>query len=257
MIIRTFNLTYFLLLFFILSACILITCLLRGKSEDIKRKVMYGLCYFNIFLFVIYKVYLKIGNQELLDKGYRFNIWLELPIQLCNISLFLVPLGLYKKHDFLYAYGFYIAPLGALMALTFPEPAFTNTNLFYFHNIGFYFTHANIIINGVLLVTLGFFKPSFKKVPSLLIFIIVLTVASFLVNLSLRALFHVPANYFFSYEPVGISILELFWKILPVRCIYLSFGLIILIAYVSVITIPFQMCRKKEQEESEVAEMYE
>ena len=51
MIIRTFNLTYFLLLFFILSACILITCLLRGKSEDIKRKVMYGLCYFNIILF--------------------------------------------------------------------------------------------------------------------------------------------------------------------------------------------------------------
>ena len=58
------------------------------------------------------------------------------------------------KNKFITNFSFYIAPLGALMALTFPLPMYINTNIFLFKNIGFYCTHGILIVMGVLLGTL-------------------------------------------------------------------------------------------------------
>lgn len=241
--IRPFNLTYFLLIFIIGMMIFLISWLLKKSSFKFKRKILLGFCIFNIIFFIIYKTSLAIGNAELERKNYIFNIWLELPIHLCNISLFLVPLGLLLDKRSLYAYGFYIAPLGAFMALTFPEAAFSDTNLLIFSSLGFYFTHANIIIIGILLVSLGFFNPRFDIIPQMILIAFCLAFGAFCINFLIRHFIHVPANYFFTHDPSGISILEMFWRILPVKFLYTIFGLGILAIYSCFVTGIFYIIR--------------
>lgn len=246
MYISTFNYTYFLLIFFIILVVTLTTILFKNKQVKNKKTLLLALCIFNIVFFIVYKISLAIGSDDLARHGYHFNIWTELPMHLCNVSLFLVPIGLLLNKESIYAYGFYVAPLGAFMAITFPNPYFTNTNLLFFYNIGFYFTHINIIIIGLLICTLGFFKPNFKSIPFLFILVFSLACGSFLINLGIRFHFKAPANYFFTYEPEGISILELFWKILPIRFLYVIFALVILGVYTSLVTLPFYLVERQK-----------
>lgn len=244
MIIKFGNLTYFAMFAFTAGLVLLFTFLLKNKPDKIKKQVLYIFCLLNIVFWIGYKIDLFIGHPDLDAKGYTFNIWLELPIQLCNISLFLIPIGLLLNDQRLLSYGFYIAPLGAFMAITFADPDFTNSNIFYLHNIGYYGTHINIIVAGILLVTLGYFTPSFKQLPFLILFLFVLSLSIFGVNLLIRKFCHADANYFYTVDPNGIFILEFFWSILPVKYLYCIFAIIILLAYCSLVNLPFYFVKK-------------
>lgn len=246
-IINPFNLVYFGYLVLNILIIIGLSLLLRKKSEKTKYIVLMSICIFNALLWVIYKVVLFIGNKDLASTGFEFNIWKELPFHLCNISIIIVPIGLALRKKWLYAYGFYVAVLGAFMAVTFPCLGFYNTSIFGLHNIGFYGTHGLIIVVGVLLVTLGFLKPSFKDIPILVFVVFALGLFAFILNLFFKYLIHVDTNYFYVMEPEGISILELFWKILPVKFVYLIFGIVILIVYSLIIDTPFMFVEKMKE----------
>ena len=41
-----------------------------------------------------------------------FNIFNELPLHLCNINLFLIPLGVWKRNRSIMGFSFFVAPLG-------------------------------------------------------------------------------------------------------------------------------------------------
>lgn len=246
MVIEAFNGTYFLLLALIVAVAVGITLLMRKKGEQSKRKLLLGMCIFNIIFYVVYKFGLYFRTPGLPD-SYEFDSWLELPFHLCNISLFLVPLGIYLKKDFLLAYGIFIAPLGALLAMTFPAEGFGELNIFYAHMLGFYGFHALLIITGILLVSLGFYKPTFRKIPVMFLFLVALSLTVFGFNLLLRGATGVAANYFYTVEPEGISILELFWRWIPVPYLYLLPGIVIFCAYTGLITLPFFLAERKKK----------
>lgn len=245
MVIEAFNGTYFLLFALIIAAAAVITLLMRKKGEQTKRKLLLGLCIFNIVYYVVYKFGLYFRTPGLPD-SYEFNSWLELPFHLCNISLFLVPLGIYLKKDFLLAYGIFIAPLGALLAMTFPAEGFGGMNIFYPHMLGFYGFHALLIVTGILLVSLGFYKPTFRKIPTMFTFLVVLSSVVFGFNLLLRCVTGAAVNYFYTVEPEGISLLELFWSWIPVPYLYLLPGIVIFCGYTGLITVPFYLAGKKK-----------
>lgn len=246
MVIETFNITYFVVLLLTAGLIVLLTFIAKNKSENFKRKLLLTLCYFNAGLWVVYKVWLAFGSFGIPDT-YSFNIWTELPLHLCNISLILVPIGIHLKKDGILAYGFFIAPLGAFMAYTFPSVGFTGLNILYPHMLGYYITHLLIIVVGVLIVTLGFFKPTFKKIPSMFLTAFCLSFGAFLINLFIRGVFNAPANYFYACEPEGISLLELFWGIIPVPYVYLIFAIAILGVYTVLTTLPFYLYDKKNK----------
>ena len=89
-----------------------------------------------------------------------------------------------------------------------------------------------------------------QSVPMLLMQIIgnklILSSCAFAVNILIRRFTGSPANYFYTYDPEGISILELFWSLLPVRYLYCSFAVIILAACTCVTNIPFCLLHKKK-----------
>lgn len=259
MTIKAFNETYFLVLFIGLIIIVLFTVFLKKKSYETKRKVLLGYCLFNIILYFIYKGALMMPRAEYSKYGYEFNIWLELPLQLCNISMFLVPIGILlnkgKISQFLKGYGFFVAPLGAFMAITSPEPLFNGTSLLEFYNIGFYFTHLNILCYGILLVTLGFYRPSYKAMPLMVGFIFILSIVIYGADKLLSLIGGVTVNYFFLVNPGGVSILESFWKIIPCEYFYMIFGIVILVAYMALVTLPFYLSDKKQNHKLQKASL--
>lgn len=247
---KIYPLTSFAFYFILIVAAAItltLTFVFRKKDEKTRKLVILIFCAFNILLFTVYKFVLASEPESLVKHNYEFIIWEELPLHLCNISLFLVPIGMLLNNRKLLSYGFYIAPLGAILAVVSPSPEFIGESIFEFYNIGFYFTHLNIVIIGILLVTLGFFTPSYKQMAFLNIYAGCIATGIHILNLILRALTGADVNYFYTVHDDGVSILKIFWNMIPVSFIYLIFGLIILNIYVALITLPFHLNEKKKR----------
>lgn len=235
MIIRPFNLVHIIVLLITVIVTVVLSLILRKKDQKFKDRFVIGLAIFNILFFIIYKIWLANDNTY---EG--FSIWKELPLQLCNINMFLIPIGVYKKNKYLLTFSFYIAPLGALMALLFPDINFINNNIFMLRNIGFYGTHIIIFAMGMILAPLGYVEPKIKNIPVLLISAAVLSLGAFLINLLLTWITKVEVNYFYAMNPSGISILELFWSLIPIKYLYLLPATLILSAYVGIVDLIYR-----------------
>ena len=136
---------HLLLLLLTATAVLLIFLLLRGKPEARRSRFLIGVCLFNLALFAGYKLSLSMDAAYV--RAYYpngFNIFNELPLHLCNINLFLIPLGVWKRNRSIMGFSFFVAPLGALMALLFPEPLFSGFSLFLPRIFGYYVTHENL-----------------------------------------------------------------------------------------------------------------
>lgn len=235
MIIRPFNLVHIGVLLLAVILTIVASLLLRKKEQKTKDYIMIGTAIFNIIFFVVYKIWL--AN----DATYEgFSIWKELPLQLCNINMFLIPLGIILKNKYLLTFSFYIAPLGALMALVFPDINFINNDIFMLRNIGFYGTHIIIFGMGLILAPLGYIEPKFKNFGTLLISVVVLSLGAFIINIILTAATGIEINYFYVMNPSGISILELFWSLIPVKYLYLLPAALILTVYVVIVDLIYR-----------------
>ena len=89
---------HLLLLLLTAAAVLLIFLLLRGKPEARRSRFLIGVCFFNLALFAGYKLLLSMDAAYV--RAYYpngFNIFNELPLHLCNINLFLIPLGVWKR----------------------------------------------------------------------------------------------------------------------------------------------------------------
>ena len=152
---------HLLLLLLTAAAVLLIFLLLRGKPEARRSRYLIGVCFFNLALFAGYKLSLSMDAAYI--RAYYpngFNIFNELPLHLCNINLFLIPLGVWKRNRSIMGFSFFVAPLGALMALLFPEPLFSGFSLFLPRIFGYYVTHALLVVCGLSLATLAFTAPT-------------------------------------------------------------------------------------------------
>lgn len=244
MIINRLNYVYFIILGITIMLILLLWLLLRKKSEKVKSIVIASMCIFDIVFFFVYKYWLSIDPKFLELAGLtKFNWWNELPLQLCNISLFLIPIGVLTNNKFLKSYCFYITPLGALMAITFPEPAFVNDSVFALRNIGFYGTHMILIISGMSLLTLKLYKPSYKEIWLPTLVTLCLALIMFGVNTILRNTVCPEANYFFTYK-CDVPLLSTFYKIIPVPMLYLLLSVFILVPYCLLITFIYNLYYK-------------
>ena len=175
-----------------------------------------------------------------------FNIFNELPLHLCNINLFLIPIGLWKRNRSIMGFSFFVAPLGALMALLFPEPLFSGFSLFLPRIFGYYVTHALLVVCGLSLATLGFYRPDPKDIPRILKTFGLLAVGAHLINLLLRLTLCPEANYFFTYG-AEISVLKLFWRIIPVPLLYGLPAPLILAGYMYAVCALSRLARGAEE----------
>lgn len=228
MIIKPFNLLYFTLLFVTIGLVIVFSIVFKNKSEFFKKMFIFSIGVFNLVFFIVYKYWLYIDD-------YPFDIWLEMPLHLCNINIFIISIGVLIKNKYLLTFGGIVGPLGALMALTFPYPNFFDNSIFLLRNIGYYGTHLVIILMGLLIFGFGFIKPELKNLKCLVICSTCLSLFIFLLNLLFRWISGSDVNYFYTMHPNGISILEVFWNLIPVPYLYLLPAILLLVVYFFVV----------------------
>ena len=230
--------------------------LLRGRSERTRSLVLIAACVVTLIGFVIYKYFLSLDSDyNLITAGMGgFNWWGELPLQLCNINMLLIPIAVLKKSRPLMCFSFFLGPLGALMALLMPGNGFDGYSLLLPRMLGYYGTHFMVVIEGLALASFGLFRPRFRDLPKAALAVLGIAFVIFLFNLLLRWTgLHPKANYFFSVETEGNFLLELFHSWLPFPFLYLipSFG--ILIPYMLLVTIPFELADRRARKAAAAA----
>ena len=214
---------------------------LEKKSLETRKKTLVWIMFGTLALFFVYKLLLSMDAEysaicAAAGEG-EFTWWKELPIQLCNINLILVPVSILTGKRELQSFSFFLGPLGAIMALLMPCTGFEYYSLLLPRMWGFYITHWVVFFGSLSLRTFGIYKPKFKDLKRTVITTVILTFVVFLFNMLLRVTgICETANYFFVVEPVGNPILELLHGFIPVPFLYILPCLLILIPYMLLVT---------------------
>ena len=242
-IMKTFNPLFFTTFAAFIALLVAASLLVRKRSEKTKKIVLITACVITFIGFFVYKYFLSIDaeyDKLVIETRGGFTWWAELPLQLCNINMILIPIAVAFDLRPVKSFSFFMAPLGALMALLSPAVGFNGYSIWLPRMLGFYGTHFMIIIEGLALATFGFYRPKFKDFPKTILTIVILLLVITGINLLLiKTGLYERANYFFTMEHEGISILKLFWSWIPVPVLYLLPGAVILLAYMSLVTAPF------------------
>ncbi len=247
LILRPLNGVFFGFLgIFVLLLVIAGLALRRAKERTRKAAVVtagaVGLLCFFAYKYALFIDPAYVGLTEAMG---GFNWWGELPLQLCNINMLLIPFGVLKKNRPLMCFGFFLGPLGALMALLMPANGFDGYSLLLPRMIGYYGTHFMIVVEGLALVTFGLFRPRLRDLPKAALTVLLVALAVFLLNLLLRWTgLHPKANYFYSVETEGNFLLEIFHRWVPVPFLYLLPSFLILVPYMLLVTAPFALAER-------------
>ena len=247
---RPFNTLFFLVFAVFILLLIAASILLRKKSERTRELVLITACVVTMIGFILYKVSLSRDSEfNIITAGMGgFNWWGELPLQLCNINMILIPIAVLKKSSPLQCFCFFLAPLGALMALVMPGIGFGGYSLLLPRMLGYYGTHFMIVIEGLALVTFGLYRPRFRDLPRAILTAVIIAFCVFMFNMLLRWTgLHPQANYFFSVETEGNFLLDLFHSWIPYPFLYLLPCIGILGVYMVLITTPFALTARKKR----------
>ena len=106
--------------------------------------------------------------------------------------------------------------------------------------LGYYITHWAIFFGGVALAALGLYRPRFRDFPFTLLTTMGVAFVAFVISEAFRfAHLSDHANYFFSIESEGNPVLGLFYRVIPVPYLYLLLSIVILLPYMSLVTVGF------------------
>ncbi len=241
---RPFNTLFWLVAAFFALLLAAASLLLREKSERVKKTVLVTASIVTLVGFFIYKFYLSVDadyNEITANMG-GFNWWGELPLQLCNINMLLLPVAVLRRDRGLMCFCFFLGPLGAMMALAMPVNGFNGYSLLLPRMLGFYGTHFMVVIQGLALASFGLFRPRFRDLPRAILTALGVALGAFVVDLLLRRSgLHPKANYFFAMETEGNPLLEIFRRLIPLPYLYLIPSLCILCPYMLLVTLPFAL----------------
>ena len=252
LILRSFNGLFFLLFAAFALVFLILSVILRRRSDRARRGVLAGLMLFTLAVFVWYKIMLSLDTEysalcAAAGKG-AFSWWGELPFQLCNINMILIPVAMLTKKRSLMGFSFFMGALGAAMALSMPGVGFQDCSILLPRMIGFYFTHFMVFFGSIALVSFGIYRPKFRDLPLVVVSVLVLSFLVFLFNMFLRLTgLHPFANYFFSVETEGNPILELFHSWLPYPYLFLLPSYLILIPYMLLVTALLNIGGKRKE----------
>ena len=249
-IMRPFNGLFCLCFAAFLLLLVLASLLLRRSSERTRRAVLIAACLVTLVGYFVYKYLLSLDadyNVITANMG-GFNWWGELPLQLCNINMILIPIAVLRRSRPLMCFSFFLGPLGALMALVMPGNGFDGYSLLLPRMLGYYGTHFMIVIEGLALVTFGLFRPRFRDLPRAVLAILLIALCVFGINMLLRwSGLHPKANYFFSVETEGNFLLEIFHSWIPYPFLYLLPAVGILVPYMLLVTLGFTLADRRKK----------
>ncbi len=237
-IMRPFNALYIAVFAASIAVLVVASLILRNKSEALRRRVIIIASLITLAGFFVYKGFLSVDRDfdRITAQMGGFNWWGELPLQLCNINMILIPIAVHWNKRALMSFCFFVGVLGATMALAMPGNGFSGYSLLLPRMLGYYGTHFAIVVEALALVTFGLYKPKFRDLPMATLMLVLIALAACGISLLLRVTgLHPKANYFYSVETEGNALLELFHKYLPGPYLYLLPSIGILWVYMGLV----------------------
>ena len=132
----------------------------------------------------------------------EFDIRTGLPLHLCSVSLFTYPLAVFTENrtfrNFIYAVNL----PGAFFALITPDIG--NSTAFSFYFLHLVIAHTFIVLIPLYMVCCGMFRPDTRRLPSVVLMLILLLLPVAAVNRLLGS------NYFFINGPVRGTLTQTF-----------------------------------------------
>ena len=208
--------------FFLLLAAA--SAILRKKDERVRKYVLVVACLVTLVGFFVYKGFLSVDREydAVTQATGGFSWWGELPLQLCNINMIMIPVAVLWDKRPLKGFCFFVGAMGAAMALCVPGNGFEGYSLLLPRMLGYYGTHFAIVVEALALATFDLYKPKLRDLPLVLVSLFGITLVIFGVNTLMRVTgLHPNANYFYTYDPEGNALLSLFYGWLPVPFLYL------------------------------------
>lgn len=237
---RPFNGLFWLIMCGYTAVYAVASIVLRKYGMDFRKNVILVIAGFVIICYFIYKY--RLSRDKEYDELYYskvggFTWWYELPLHLCNINMFLIPLGIILNNRYIQGFAFYIGPVGTMMAILMPSGPFNNCSIFKPRMMGYYFTHFSIFFNCFLLVTAGIYDPQYADILPIVVVGIGLSFIIFCFNMVLRKTgIAIKANYFYTVEPEENKILEFFNQRIPYSFLYLIPVFILFVPYMYLLT---------------------
>ena len=215
MLLTVFSFPWFCIMAFGALLTALLPLLLRKKTRDEKRDFLYKLSMGTLVFFLLYKLWL------FADPTYETTVFEELPVNLCNIALILMPLAAKTDSRGLMGLLFFECPLGGLMALLMPSEGFYDVPVFLLRNIGFWGTHIMVLVLCISLVALDIYRPKLSDIPLSLAILFAVALCDHGLNAFLRTTVCPEANYLFTYGIEGNPVTELMMEWIPYPLLYL------------------------------------
>ena len=110
-IMRPLNLLFFITFASFVLLLVLASALLHNQSKKTRETVLITACVMTLLGFFVYKYYLSIDSEyNIITAGMGgFNWWGELPLQLCNINMILIPVAVLRNSKPLKCFCFFLA----------------------------------------------------------------------------------------------------------------------------------------------------
>ncbi len=236
-IIKPFN-SFFWLIISLHALAFGILCHFLNRSlRETREMVIYVLSVINALYFLVYKIGLSKDEEYSVlsvENGFgAFNIWRELPFQLCNINIFMLPLGVATKNQIIMAASFFSSVIGATLALSMPCKGMEEGSYLMPRFYGFYGFHFLLVFTASLLMGLDLYTPQYGQVIPLLVTVYLEACFAFVISWLFRHLkLNDNANYFYVYGGEGNPVLDWFYEKIPVPLVYLLPVFILLIPVV-------------------------
>lgn len=204
-----------ILLFVLDIAAIAILALTLRKDEEKAARVLTIIAIVNLVYFAFYKIMLS--RQTVVP----FNWVNEMPLNLCNICSILIIFAIKTRKTFLMGFCYTFGLIGCFLALLAPDPDFTNVSFLTPMGYGFWPTHHCLLVMCISLVGTGLYKPKYSDYPKMLLFLAILYLSLYLVNVILRKLSGYPVNYMYTFGLPGNIIMDTMYRIFPIYPFYI------------------------------------
>ena len=239
LILKPFNLAFFVLMVLGVFLIWLITKILKNANDTPKKATYVAICIVTIVCYFLYKYALSLdADFNIINAAYGgFNWWKELPLHLCNIHLLLMPVAVLTNKRPLLSFCFFVAPLGALMALLMPGLGFSGYSILLPRMLGYHLTHLMVIVEAILIYTLDFYKPKYRDIPGSVLMLLAVSLVVFGINLLLRFTgLCASSNYFFLMDTEGNPVLEILYGLIPYPFLYALPCALVVIVYALILT---------------------
>ena len=223
MMITMGNAVWCVVMFSLVPITVLPYLFVRNRPEKEIRRILVMLSMLVIVLFFILRLMLFTDETFIAKFGTGWKVKLShlLPFHLCYVTPLLLIAGLLADRKRLIAFSFYIGPIGAILAIAFPDGFYLDKPLFMPSVFLFYLLHALLIALYFNSGLYGFFRISWKDGVIAVFYLMALALIMHGVNLAGRTLGFYDMNYFYTMESGGSGLLETFHEWNPHPYLYL------------------------------------